>query len=75
MSAKLFIDSNIFLYAFSDKDLTKQSIAKTIILSGSHTVSVQVVEPLKNESIFSRLVVDKELDTIVWSNGADLAPG
>ena len=32
-------------------------------------------EPLKNESIFSRLVIDKELYTIVWSNGADLAPG
>ena len=31
-------------------------------------------EPLKNKSVFSRLVVDKELDTIVWSNGADLAP-
>ena len=31
-------------------------------------------EPLKNKSLFSRLVVDKELDTIAWSNGADLAP-
>jgi hypothetical protein len=31
-------------------------------------------EPLKNKSVFSRLVVDKELDTLVWSNGADLAP-
>ena len=31
-------------------------------------------EPLKNKAIFSSLAVDKELDTIVWSNGADLAP-
>lgn len=31
-------------------------------------------EPLKNKAEFSRLVVDRELDTIVWSNGADLAP-
>ncbi|PKM12681.1 MAG: DUF2442 domain-containing protein [Gammaproteobacteria bacterium HGW-Gammaproteobacteria-3] len=31
-------------------------------------------EPLKNKSMFSSLAVDKELDTIVWSNGADLAP-
>ncbi len=31
-------------------------------------------EPLKNKEAFSNLVVDKELDTIVWSNGADLAP-
>ena len=33
-----------------------------------------MVEPLKNKSLFSCLVVDKELDTIVWPNGADLAP-
>lgn len=31
-------------------------------------------ESLKHKSKFSELVVDKELDTIVWSNGADLAP-
>jgi hypothetical protein len=31
-------------------------------------------EPLKDQSAFSCLVVDKELDTIAWSNGADLAP-
>jgi hypothetical protein len=31
-------------------------------------------EPLKNKEAFSNLVVDKELDTIVWANGADLAP-
>ena len=31
-------------------------------------------EPLKNKSLFSNFVVDEELDTIAWSNGADLAP-
>lgn len=31
-------------------------------------------EPLKNKSLFSNLIVDEELETIVWSNGADLAP-
>ncbi len=31
-------------------------------------------ERLKNKKEFSNLVLDKELDTIVWSNGADLAP-
>ncbi len=28
MSDKIFIDTNIFLYAFSDKDIKKQIIAK-----------------------------------------------
>ena len=33
-----------------------------------------VFEPMKDIKIFSQLKVDKELDTIVWPNGADLAP-
>lgn len=33
-----------------------------------------VFAPLKDRSRFSRLTVDKELETIVWPNGADLAP-
>lgn len=48
MSAKAFIDSNIFLYAFSDKDIRKQEIAKVIILNGSPTISVQVINEVSN---------------------------
>jgi hypothetical protein len=33
-----------------------------------------VFEPLKDKLLFSRLLVDQELETIVWPNGADLAP-
>jgi len=33
-----------------------------------------VFEGLKNEKEFSKLQVDSELETIVWPNGADLAP-
>ena len=33
-----------------------------------------VFESLKDEAEFRRFVVDKELDTLVWANGADLAP-
>jgi hypothetical protein len=33
-----------------------------------------VFESLKNKSEFSSFKVDKELETIVWPNGADLAP-
>jgi hypothetical protein len=31
-------------------------------------------EKLKDEAEFRRFEVDKELETIVWANGADLAP-
>lgn len=31
-------------------------------------------EPLKDKNIFSKVKIDKELETIVWDNGADLAP-
>lgn len=30
--------------------------------------------PLKDKSLFSRVMVDPELETVVWPNGADLAP-
>ena len=34
----------------------------------------RVFEPLKDKKIFSTLRVDEDLETIVWDNGADLAP-
>ncbi len=48
MSVKVFIDSNIFLYAFSDKDIFKQGTAKNIILNNSPTISVQVINEVSN---------------------------
>ena len=33
-----------------------------------------VFEPLKNQKYFAQLSVDPELETVVWPNGADLAP-
>lgn len=41
-------------------------------LSGS--LKGSVFEPLKDKEFFSAFIVDEELDTIVWKNGADLAP-
>jgi len=38
------------------------------------TLKSSIFEPLKNKSLFSALIVDQELETIVWPNGADLAP-
>ncbi len=34
----------------------------------------EMFEPLKDNQLFSQGRLDKELDTIVWANGADLAP-
>jgi hypothetical protein len=34
----------------------------------------EVFEPLKDKTRFAELVLDKELETIVWPNGADFAP-
>ena len=33
-----------------------------------------VFEPLKDKSFFAQVSVDEELETVVWPNGADLAP-
>jgi hypothetical protein len=34
----------------------------------------EMFAPLKDQSLFRRFHVDPELQTIVWENGADLAP-
>lgn len=33
-----------------------------------------VFDPLKDKELFSKVSVDPELETIIWPNGADLAP-
>jgi hypothetical protein len=40
----------------------------------SEALHGSVFEPLKNQAMFSSFIVDKELETLVWPNGADLAP-
>ncbi|MBF0240801.1 MAG: DUF2442 domain-containing protein [SAR324 cluster bacterium] len=44
------------------------------IVDLSKSLEGTIFNPLKNRNLFSQLRVDKELDTIVWPNGADLAP-
>ena len=34
----------------------------------------EMFAPLKDQALFQRFRVDAELQTIVWENGADLAP-
>jgi len=33
-----------------------------------------IFKPLQNKNLFNKVVIDKELQTISWSNGADFAP-
>jgi len=40
----------------------------------SESLRGPIFEPLKNRSAFAQLEVDPELETIVWPNGADVAP-
>lgn len=48
MNAKVFIDSNVFLYTFTDKEPRKHTIAKALVLGERHTISVQVVNEVSN---------------------------
>jgi hypothetical protein len=34
----------------------------------------EVFGPLRDKQLFERFKVDDELETVVWENGADLAP-
>ena len=47
---------------------------KTGIADLSAALKGPVFEPLRDLSAFSQLRVDEELETVVWPNGADLAP-
>ena len=47
MKDSIFLDSNIFLYAFSSKDLTKQKIASSLVLKPL-TISTQVINEVSN---------------------------
>ncbi|MEX2172846.1 MAG: DUF2442 domain-containing protein [Pirellulaceae bacterium] len=40
----------------------------------SPTLRGPMFEPLKDKALFGQVVFDPEADTIVWPNGADLAP-
>jgi len=70
----------MFLHVTEAKYLEGYKVAvsfndgRTGIADLSAALKGTVFEPVKDISVFSQLRVDEELETIVWPNGADLAP-
>lgn len=70
----------MFIHIISAKYLNDYKVQVTFnngregIADLSGSLKGKVFESLKNKSKFADLVVDDELNTIVWGNGADLAP-
>jgi predicted nucleic acid-binding protein len=50
MKDRAFIDSNIFLYAFSNKDKSKQTISAEIIQQ-NNIISVQIINEVSNNML------------------------
>ncbi|HMN91346.1 MAG TPA: PIN domain-containing protein [Saprospiraceae bacterium] len=48
MSDKYFLDTNILVYAHTDVDITKQSIAQQLIATLPTHISTQVIQELSN---------------------------
>ncbi|RLA05980.1 MAG: hypothetical protein DRQ51_10645 [Gammaproteobacteria bacterium] len=67
MKDKTFIDSNILLYAFDDRDTKKQSIAKKISLRQDSTISTQVINEASSNLIkkfaFDGLKISQFIDS------------
>ena len=66
MKDKIFIDSNIFLYAFSDKDISKQNISAKIVKQ-NNTISTQVLNEVSNNMIKKLNFSNKEIEKFISS--------
>ena len=60
MSDRVFIDSNIFLYAFSQKDIRKQNIARDLVLKPSY-ISIQVINEVSKNLLYKFGLDDKDI--------------
>lgn len=66
MQGKSFIDSNIFLYAFSDKDPRKQHAAASIIKSKA-SISAQVINEVSHNMLRKLGLEDADVIAFVES--------
>ncbi|HJD62294.1 MAG TPA: DUF2442 domain-containing protein [Rickettsia endosymbiont of Degeeriella rufa] len=61
-----YIDNYYLQLSFDDGTRGNINLYKNLVGS--------VFEPLKDKNLFAEVTLDEELQTIVWSNGADFAP-
>lgn len=66
MRDKIFIDSNIFLYAFSNKNISKQIISARIVKQ-NHTISTQVLNEVSNNMLKKLNFSNKEIEKFISS--------
>ncbi len=64
MSDRVFVDSNIFLYAFCTKDLRKQKIAADIV-TGTIFISTQVINEVSNNMLKKLGFVNHDISAFV----------
>ena len=60
-----FIDSNIWLYAFTDEDLKKKDIAQSLIKSSRPVISVQVINEVCVNMIKRLNFPEKQINELV----------
>ncbi len=67
MKDKIFIDSNIFLYAFNDDDINKQRLATKTIMSenNSYYISLQVINEVSNNMLRKLKFTNTEIKDFV----------
>ena len=70
----IFLHVNDAKYIDDYKIEVNFSNGKNGVVDLSDIFNGPIFEPLKDVNLFKQFVVNKELDTIVWPNGADLAP-
>jgi len=60
MNDKIFIDSNIFLYAFTQKDIQKHSVAQNIIMEPL-SISIQVINEVSKNMLYKFAFSNKNI--------------
>jgi predicted nucleic acid-binding protein len=48
MQGKVFIDSNVIIYAYSNSEKTKQQVARKIVKENYTVISTQVLQEMSN---------------------------